>query len=272
MNLGLTIGLIVLFLIISLIIISLIFLWNQKRTGTNKTMITCSDIDTGKDLGDHMFKIAATFSVAKSNKIKYFFKPWIYENYFVNRLPSSNYPIDQNLEEYNPFEIFDLSKKKIYNLKGGRQTKRYFENHEREIRNLFTIKRQEKEFVRNAVPEVSHPNATCIYIYKESDKEVDMNFYNNAIKYIKDNHGDGPIIICSNNIQWCKINFENVILSPFNNQMHDLVLMTLCKHHISSNSSLGWWGAVLSAVQEKTMLFPPGYDDDQYPKNSIVIK
>jgi hypothetical protein len=37
----------------------------------------------------------------------------------------------------------------------------------------------------------------------------------------------------------------------------DLLLMSLCKHHILANSSFSWWSAWMNDSPEKMVLVPP---------------
>lgn len=72
--------------------------------------------------------------------------------------------------------------------------------------------------------------------------------------------------IFSDDIAWCKqhIVSSSVVFIEGNQDIEDLRLMTLCKHHIIANSSFSWWGAYLSTFVEKIVIAPKQW----YHKNA----
>ena len=72
-----------------------------------------------------------------------------------------------------------------------------------------------------------------------------MAYYNKALDSFPK---DIPVLVFSDDIEYCK---ENLVGDRFtfvnkNKDFCDLMLMSLCKHHIIANSSFSWWGAWLS--------------------------
>jgi hypothetical protein len=80
-----------------------------------------------------------------------------------------------------------------------------------------------------------------------------MDYYNNAMQYIRERVENVRFYIFSDDPSWCRANFPNERVIGHNGmgsgtkgpsaEHEDLYLMGLCKHAIIPNSSFGWFGA-----------------------------
>jgi hypothetical protein len=95
---------------------------------------------------------------------------------------------------------------------------------------------------------------------------------------MKEKIGDFTPIFISDDKEWCKENF-NGIVSPFDDEIDDLILMMNCDNNIIANSSFSWWGAYLNQNPNKVVIGPkkwfgpygPQDQDDIIPPNWIKI-
>lgn len=98
-----------------------------------------------------------------------------------------------------------------------------------------------------------------------------LEYYNEAIKYIKTKIKDPVFYIFSNDIEWCKKNLkieeEHYYITWNNkkeNNFRDMQLMTLCKHNIIANSSFSWWGALLNRNSDQVVIYPEKWVNLKY--------
>ena len=100
-----------------------------------------------------------------------------------------------------------------------------------------------------------YPGITSVHIrrgdyllYPEIYQVCDKDYFLRAIALINDKYPDTKFLFFSDDMSWVKKNFShsNFLFSEDNNSpKQDLCLMSLCSHHILSNSSFSWWGAGL---------------------------
>ncbi len=94
-------------------------------------------------------------------------------------------------------------------------------------------------------------------------------YYKRAIEYIRDNTTAVPTyFVFSDEIAWVKQNLplgSNVafVQSPNITGTEELMLMSLCKHNITANSSFSWWGAWLNQHSAKIVIAPTPWFDHQ---------
>ncbi|MGN0002419.1 MAG: alpha-1,2-fucosyltransferase [Sphingobacterium composti] len=105
----------------------------------------------------------------------------------------------------------------------------------------------------------------------------DKAFYERAIAHIN-SHIEGPIyVFFSNDIPWCKenFNFPNAIFVDWNtgeNSFRDMQMMSLCHHHIISNSSFSWWAAWLNTKSDKMVIAPTSWiKDEQADPKALLL-
>jgi hypothetical protein len=89
----------------------------------------------------------------------------------------------------------------------------------------------------------------------------DIDYYVNAVTYIKQHVPNSQFVVFSDTSEWVKSNLpiENAIYVDWNKgkySFRDMQLMSLCKHNIIANSSFSWWGAWLNQNPNKIVIAP----------------
>ena len=95
----------------------------------------------------------------------------------------------------------------------------------------------------------------------------DVNYFNNALTYLRNKIGRFTLVVFSDDIIWVKnnLNFtEDVfyvtgqadVFEVALNPSQEVALMARCSHHIISNSSFSWWGAFLNRSNNKIVCAP----------------
>lgn len=110
-----------------------------------------------------------------------------------------------------------------------------------------------------------------------------LRYYEDAISLIKGQLENVKIYVFADDIDWVKNNFkigdDLVIIPNYNiSQFAYIELMSLCHHHIISNSSFSWWGAVLNEKEDAVVVCPDRWTNtsdatialDKWIKISVV--
>lgn len=109
-------------------------------------------------------------------------------------------------------------------------------------------------------------------------------YYYKCVDYLANTIRNPYFFVFSDDMNWAKANIRLPYPTHYvdnnddNTAYEDLRLMSLCKHHITANSTFSWWGAWLSENINKVVLVPPevatipGFDfKDFYPDKWIVV-
>ena len=104
-----------------------------------------------------------------------------------------------------------------------------------------------------------------------------LDYYNDAVQYIKDKLQKVNLFVFSDDIEWAKANlkYENIVFIEADSKRiphEDIYLMSLCSHNIIANSSFSWWGAWLNQNDDKIVVAPKRwFADDEMQKHSKDI-
>ena len=129
----------------------------------------------------------------------------------------------------------------------------------------------ESEIIKAQILAASNPVSIQIRRgdYTKLDWQTSLDFYEQAINYIKIKTDTPTFFIFSDDIGWCKQNFklDNVIWvsRPEIADYEEIILMSLCQNHIISNSTFAWWGAWLNPKPNKIVIAPKIW----FPKENI---
>lgn len=121
------------------------------------------------------------------------------------------------------------------------------------------------------------------YVYIQDFHNVlDLNYYIKAYDIIS-KEKEKNIVVFSDDIEWCKINFKiydkKIYYVNTNDLCIDLILMSFFKHNILANSSFSWWASYISNYEDKIVIAPrrwfgqsgPRQWTDMYIPGWIVI-
>jgi len=225
-------------------------------------------------LGNMMFQIATSYCVSlRDNKemicdirdVQMPHKPYTFyiDNIFRNVKFSDTLPNLNHMGEggfhYTPIPKIGGNIKLI----GHFQSEKYFIDHRNEILNLFQIDEKTKTYLLEKYGDIINQDTCSIHVRRgdylglPSHHPIQpINYYKNAIKIIGE---EKHFVIFSDDIQWCKENFEFLKNKTFisdNKDYEDLYLMSMCKNNIIANSTFSWWGAWLNNNENKQVVIP----------------
>jgi hypothetical protein len=167
---------------------------------------------------------------------------------------------------------FNKAKKNIY-LQGYFQCEKYFNEYKDFIRKEFEILKVPSISNKALILDInSNTNTVSLhirrgnYVHNPSVNKVhgvlNIEYYNDAIRYLEARLGTLKVYIFSDDISWAKANLKfkqssfYVDLNDENTNYEDLRLMSLCKHNVIANSSFSWWGAWLNQNPNKIVVAP----------------
>jgi hypothetical protein len=155
-----------------------------------------------------------------------------------------------------------IKKTKTTFLDGYFQDKTYISNYRKIIIEDLSLKIRVKPRDQKILNEIILCNSVAIHLRRvEYNTLLELDYYIEAIRKIKEQIKDPVFYIFSDDIEWCKQNFfydGSFILmeNNRNNEIVDFWMMCHCKHFIIANSTYSWWGAWLSTNTEKIVIIP----------------
>jgi glycosyltransferase involved in cell wall biosynthesis len=238
----------------------------------NRPKITCDLLGPSNlggipnyGLGNMMFQIASLSSLAKDNGGIAIFPQLInpkYGDYTSNifkKIPtllSNNF----NSKVEIPFEQQDLEFFPNTIYKGYFQSENHFSHNRNFIINLF----KNNNIIKHI--KLKYPNITnqSISLHVRRGDYTNLQnyhplqtkeYYDKAISKIGKYQ---TIFIFSDDIPWCKENlkYKNCVFMENNNDVFDLLAMSLCNNNIIANSTFSWWGAWLNENPDKIVIAP----------------
>ena len=148
------------------------------------------------------------------------------------------------------------------------QSEKYFLEIKDEVKDFFTFSDPQDRTNIELLKKIKDSDSVSIHVrrgdYLNSPLHggiCDVDYYKNAIEYIRTNIESPVVFIFSNDMQWSK---ENLHLSDANyidwnqgvNSFRDMQLMSECKHNVIANSTFSWWGAWLNKNSDKIVIAP----------------
>lgn len=198
-------------------------------------------------LGNCLFQLASTISIAFKNNATASFPEWNYQPYFSI-----------------PKHFFDNIKGEVDFSGDYLQDYHHFESYKDIIRRYFAAPQSVTDYLRNKYDYIYNPRQLTQHIAVHVRRGDYLNlplhhpvcgleYFEQGIEIVSKvcpgwHH---QLVVFSDDIEWCKQQelFKDAIFAEHNNPAEDLHLMKRCNAFVISNSTLSWWGAYLSETQ-----------------------
>lgn len=224
-------------------------------------------------LGNNMFQIAATLSLASKSGDDVIFPYTTYAghrgtrlvdlNLFGYKFPRGDVPTENSRHEENSNDWYEpVPVEKNLTLCGFYQSYKYFDDIRDQLLNKYFVPNEEI-LERISKFEIS-PNATGVSVRRGDYLMLQQNhcvlseqYYNDAFeKYCTTSD---QLFVFSDDFEWCKNTFGGNVVYVQENVGVQLFLMTKMKHLILSNSTFAWWGAYLNNNNGNIVIPDPWY-------------
>jgi len=234
-------------------------------------MISFNSLGRSGRLGNQMFQYAALRGIASRHGYSYSIPYSLFVNAWTDHQLNTCFKLNKNIvygatnnktinESSFSFDehIFNNCPDNI-DISGYFQTEKYFAHIKNEIIKDFTFRINfDKPFNEYIALHVRRGD----YVNQPNHHPVcSVDYYMNALSIIED---DIPIVIFSDDINWCKENIEASLYMENTTNIQDLYLMTQATHNIIANSSFSWWGAWLNQNPEKIVVCPKNWFGPAY--------
>jgi hypothetical protein len=174
-----------------------------------------------------------------------------------------------------------LSIRRNQYVKGYFQTEKYFKDIRAILLDQFVLKEKLSNSTIGYSEDIKLKENSCSLHVRRGDfisnrktnsihGTCGLHYYTEAIKLMKEKHNNTHFYVFSDDLEWAKqsIKIENVTYIDHTTIPHeDMLLMSLCKHNITANSSFSWWGAWLNTNENKTVIAPKNW----YTKNENEV-
>ena len=208
----------------------------------------------------------------------------ISDSYFSDDIKSENIKNESTFHfDSTFFEISDFT-----SIDGYFQSEKYFSHIKKELLEILKFKQEILDNAYNLLPKFENKELVSIHVRRgdyttpnQYHPVVSDTYLNKCLSHFNDERYH--FVIFSDDIEWCKSKWgENERFTYFSSNSHfvDFCAMSLCHHHITSNSSYSWWSSYLCQHENKKVFAPkkwfgPGYAhyiiDDLYRVDMIVI-
>ena len=189
-------------------------------------------------------------------------------------------------------------------VEGYFESEKYFLNYKRSLSNEFKFKNPDIYKNNLYFDNISKSNSVALCIRQNrfieginNNNEVNrkkswnytleqIEYINKSVQIIKSKIGNPKFFLWSNDFQNLESNFfnfdyQNINLNNVNDSIDKtilgLYLLTNCKHYVVTGSSFNWWGAWLSANQNKIIIRPSHFKNftfnnkDLWPENWLSV-
>lgn len=176
--------------------------------------------------------------------------------------------------DFARYKELDINKsiKNIY-LHGFWHSDKYFKKSEKILKNELKITKDIAN--RNLYYEILNNNSVCVHIRRgdfllstNKLKVCSNEYFKNAMNIMSQKINKPKFFIFSDDIEDIKKNFEFDdfdirFVEEKNKDYEELKLMYSCKSYIISNSTFSWWAQYLSDAENKVVIAPSEWYEDQ---------
>ena len=253
-------------------------------------------------LGNQMFQIAVAYALAMENNDECAFdlnnKVVHQGNSAITYKWNFFYHLKQLSDSWKPAKVYKqtgfnykpIPYHKNMQLEGYFQSEKFFSKYKSNIIELFMNKNTENgiRWLLKDKYSVELRNSIGVHIrrgdylkFPDHHPFSGHGYYYAAIDYISSCARVDCILVFSDDIEWCRKEFQGNIVRYVNglNDAESMCLMSLCNHNVLANSSFSWWGSYFNSNEGKITCAPKKWFgakaesnwDDIYREEMVVL-
>ncbi len=238
--------------------------------------ITVKSLGVGGRLGNQLFQIMNVLELSEKYKLRAIFPKWLYNKYFKKQI--TEYTNTDEKINWRPYFYWSAGFKQIelntynnWDMNGYFLSYKYFDKEK--TLEQFKLKEEYTKYILDKYGKY-FKNSIGIHVRRTDYLQLNMflndweTYYNEAIKIIKNKKEIENIIICSDDIEWCKENLQKVIDKIYNDKkincvyvekeedIIDLYILSYCENIVISNSTFSWWSGYFNKNKESIITIP----------------
>lgn len=170
-------------------------------------------------------------------------------------------------------------------LDGYWQNEKYFIDIKDILLKDFTVKSPLQGRNKEMTEKIMTTNSVSIHVrgrdrlsdpkVKAYFREITKEYYDKAISIVAAKVSKPVFFVFSDDMAWAEkimqFLLEKIYIKGNDELPHeDLRLMSLCKHHITANSTFSWWGAWLAQNPNKIVITPQKWSNDKRDMNERI--
>jgi hypothetical protein len=237
-------------------------------------------------VGNQLFQIALAYATARNLNARMAFDTngWVarqgshpskyytslYEKLTFKTISTNKITVSEKTSQYySATPILPTNFEGVVNYDGYWQSDKHFSKYRNEIRDLFTPANgiisylETNTSIFDTYPELKTTNDYCFigvrrgdYItYADHHMPCGITFYNNALSKTDNSR----YYVLSDDNEWCKKKFigDKFKFFDIKDDLEQLLVSTLFKTYIISNSTFYWWGSYLSTHGDDVTIYAP---------------
>ena len=172
---------------------------------------------------------------------------------------------------YYDYDFSYLDKTKVIYVYGCFECSKYFNEIEEDLKKDFTPIKSLNPKNNELYNKIIDSNSICVTVrrgdfvtnetYKKLYDICNIDYYNKAVRKIKEIIDNPVFFVFSDDVEWAKNNIDfqdcEVYSEDGNDSLDEKIrLMSSCKHFIISNSTFSWWAQYLGDYNNKIVISP----------------
>ena len=168
-------------------------------------------------------------------------------------------------------------------LRGFFESEKFFHPYIDKIKDELQPKEIWNKEMLDLLDEMKSKTVTCISVrrgdflsdnFKKQYYVCDESYFQRAVSIIKQKCPETALLVCSDDINWCKENLKfgdtQMFFEPKGLSLAENVYMRAqCNHFILSNSTFSWWGQALSKSSSKIVIAPKKWRKELFSPKEI---
>lgn len=167
-------------------------------------------------------------------------------------------------------------------LHGYWQSPKYFEGVEEALREQLSFSSAAPELDPALTKRLLEENSVALHVRRgdyvtdpaasQKYRLCEPNYYACGVALIRERAAGAPVYVFSDDLSWCRENLSGFGVTEFvdcGSDVGDFRAMTLCHHHVISNSTFAWWAAWLGYSPKQIVVAPQKWFKNHYDERDL---